>query len=629
MTERTLHVSLGPVQGFVAEARRTRDLWAGSFLLSWLSGQLMAFVLKKGGSIQFPAVGTKQEPEDDMLAAILGRPRPGAPPPQIGTLPNRFKAQVPKSFDPDEMAKVTRRKWCTLAELVWQRFVEKVADNGQSTHTIWVRQIEGFWDIQWLMGDNPKTGSDMRWLDIRKNWRSHWPPQEAGDHCTMMGDWQELSGYVRSRERKEQDGFWKALQRDTGRLDLRDDERLCAIALVKRLFPKLKKEEQEQAIGWRVDTVHWPSTAYMAAVPWLAHIAADKERVVALHEYVKTVRDHVGKATFSKLSGERATRLPALAPLGQAANLDGNLFLEAALENPKATPLNNDQAAKGNDPDADQRKQLLRALQNLGEKKVGGPAHPFYALLLMDGDRLGGLLHKQDGKTVSEALACFTGCVGETVRKHDGVTVYAGGDDVLAVLPAHRAIECTLSLRLAYGKAFSQRKVEATASAAIAFAHYGNPLREVLSLAREALEKTAKEKNGRDSLALEVMLPGGVNHNWVARFGKVTEALIRLRDRIAGDAHRYSSSFFYHLRERYGALLDELETDDQRAIILAEYVKGSPPKGAEERKQAEEFAAVMLSACSTQRGDGKDAGHSLQLAGAFIARFLAERSHFG
>ncbi|MEZ5479145.1 MAG: type III-B CRISPR-associated protein Cas10/Cmr2 [Thiolinea sp.] len=28
------HFTLGPVQSFVAQARRTRDFWAGSFILS-------------------------------------------------------------------------------------------------------------------------------------------------------------------------------------------------------------------------------------------------------------------------------------------------------------------------------------------------------------------------------------------------------------------------------------------------------------------------------------------------------------------------------------------------------------------------------------------------------------------
>ncbi|MCB1813240.1 MAG: hypothetical protein KDK04_16180, partial [Candidatus Competibacteraceae bacterium] len=36
--------TLGPVQGFVAQARRTRDFWAGSFILSWLSGVAMRAV---------------------------------------------------------------------------------------------------------------------------------------------------------------------------------------------------------------------------------------------------------------------------------------------------------------------------------------------------------------------------------------------------------------------------------------------------------------------------------------------------------------------------------------------------------------------------------------------------------
>ncbi len=36
-----LQFTLGPVQGFVAQARRTRDFWAGSFLLSYLTGKAM------------------------------------------------------------------------------------------------------------------------------------------------------------------------------------------------------------------------------------------------------------------------------------------------------------------------------------------------------------------------------------------------------------------------------------------------------------------------------------------------------------------------------------------------------------------------------------------------------------
>lgn len=245
MSEHILHISIGPVQGFVAQARRTRDLWSGSFLLSWMSGQLMASVLQKGGEIIFPAVGTKDKPTEPMLAAILGKPLPENPHPKIGSLPNRFKAKVPADFNPESAVNEAKKKWEELAETIWKSFVENAVNENEDqrnfTREIWKRQIKGFWEIQWVKGDNPvNNGEDAKWLDSRKNWRSHWPPKEGGDHCTTMGSWQELSGFVRSRERKEQDDFWKALREKVGRLDLQDDERLsCSFSnLGNRRFTK-------------------------------------------------------------------------------------------------------------------------------------------------------------------------------------------------------------------------------------------------------------------------------------------------------------------------------------------------------------------------------------------------------
>ena len=73
MSHKIFHFTLGPVQGFVAQARRTRDLWAGSFLLSWLAGRAMESVLRQNdlNVIAFPDVGTLSEPKDPLLAAIL------------------------------------------------------------------------------------------------------------------------------------------------------------------------------------------------------------------------------------------------------------------------------------------------------------------------------------------------------------------------------------------------------------------------------------------------------------------------------------------------------------------------------------------------------------------------------
>src|SRR5712691_6883822 len=58
MTTYLLSVSIGPVQEFIAAARRTRDLWFGSYVLSELSKAAANAVARAGGGIQslvFPA----------------------------------------------------------------------------------------------------------------------------------------------------------------------------------------------------------------------------------------------------------------------------------------------------------------------------------------------------------------------------------------------------------------------------------------------------------------------------------------------------------------------------------------------------------------------------------------------
>ena len=60
-----LSMTLGPVQGFVASSRRTRDLWGSSYLLSWLAGHAITAALEHGAQIEIPDVS------DDPLVAHL------------------------------------------------------------------------------------------------------------------------------------------------------------------------------------------------------------------------------------------------------------------------------------------------------------------------------------------------------------------------------------------------------------------------------------------------------------------------------------------------------------------------------------------------------------------------------
>src|SRR5947209_5085570 len=107
-----LHFTFGPVQSFVAQARRTRDLYAGSLLLSHLAMAAMRSI--SGGRIVLPDFNALSAAETQSHYA---------------TAPNRFVAE----FDSEDAATAAGRAavvalskaWRKIADAVWSRYLEK------------------------------------------------------------------------------------------------------------------------------------------------------------------------------------------------------------------------------------------------------------------------------------------------------------------------------------------------------------------------------------------------------------------------------------------------------------------------------------------------------------------------
>ena len=202
----------------------------------------------------------------------------------MGSVPNHFAATA---TDVEHAARIAlaaeaalRAAWQQVCQVVWNRFVAPAETCGKETRGIWERQVSGFWEIIWVAGEN---ASEL--LARRKLWRTHWPPDEPGDKCSVMPMYQELSGYVRARAREAQDAFWAEVRRATGDLDIQEGERLCAIALVKRLYARCA----EEGIGWRLDTSAWPSTVDVAALPWVRRVLGSPESNAAARAYAGLV----------------------------------------------------------------------------------------------------------------------------------------------------------------------------------------------------------------------------------------------------------------------------------------------------------------------------------------------------
>jgi hypothetical protein len=153
--------------------------------------------------------------------------------------------------------------------------------------------------------------------------------------------------------------------------------------------------------------------------------------------------------------------------------------------------------------------------------------------------------HLQFSEALSNLALLF---VRPIVEAFDGRLIYAGGDDVVALLPSDTALACAEALRLAFtgrevralnGKALFHSPAPgflssdnwlddhgrgrpipflvpgpaADASVGIAIAHYKAPLQDVVRAAHAA-EKRAKNQLGRSAVAVTLFKRSGETNEW-------------------------------------------------------------------------------------------------------------------
>jgi len=262
---RTLAFTLAPIQGFVRQARRTRDSWAGSYLLSYLTAKAMKGVVdaetRRKNPIKFPYID-----EDELWNAI--NPQDGVKPkdgPGIASIPNHFIAECEDPVVAGQAGETAlRAAWREIAEGVWEEVrtillkAEKLKTSLEELTSIelprvWKRQIENLWEIYWVAGEEG--------MNERKNWRRHFFLEEQGEVCTVCGERVVAFGAGLCRQKARElwhgaGGIVETLNEHWPlALEEENKERLCAVCLIKRLYPHLAGK----IFGWTVRT-DFPST---------------------------------------------------------------------------------------------------------------------------------------------------------------------------------------------------------------------------------------------------------------------------------------------------------------------------------------------------------------------------------
>lgn len=529
--------TLGPVQSFIAQARKVHDLYSGSRILSQLCKVAAEhFENEHGGEVIFPDI-------------------------KSDAIPNRFLGKITTANDLTSIGK-------SVADAVqdeWRKqFDELIAAplglNGTVYHEA-KRQIEQHLDIQWLfqpLSDNTDATYRRAYdelnknLNAVKNTRPFFTPHEKGRKCSLDGE-RNVIFYrktLKQQEEKSNDDLQNGNPLfSTGNIvfdyddkdsiiklrHIQPGEGLSAVSMLKRF----------KDFGY----ANFPSTAEFALADSMQAIRADPN----------------GEASFQEMVGHFKVK---------EDELNWQVFFE---ENLNADYFKK-QGLKGNPEKA---KKILDKIVAVGKGlEHGRKLEKYYALVVFDGDHMGewwkGARRKPDvhletfHKALTGKLADFAKAVRAEYAKdnHRGWVIYAGGDDFLGFFNLHHLTGALGFLRNTYQQTVHEQlsahiegEHRLTFSAGVCIAHYKEPLSLVLAQARK-LEKDAKNlRDEKDAIGIGVIPGSGQTAEVVLPFEDFANLGKVIADLQAFDndsqKHLFSNAFVSKARAELSAFAND------------------------------------------------------------------------
>ncbi|WP_435101157.1 type III-B CRISPR-associated protein Cas10/Cmr2 [Arhodomonas sp. AD133] len=651
-----LHVALGPVQEFIATARSTSDLWAGSHLLARLSWEAMRVVCDRLGpdAILFPNL--RGVPQVDLWLIESGlapslfdyedwkrRVATDANPLFSASLPNRFLAIVPED-QAKAIAEAIQSHVRTWMHQTGRRVVTELLSiaalpGGEDVPAFAQldEQLAGFPEVYWsavdydaLTADSSDDGavdSDAlheALLTIQGSasgtpgflgsaaWRVLQRPVDLSDpehgeaavfyrpnpgvlfpaayelgerimgatkavrpfdslsqhgyRCSLTGETEWLTHdrdhlVLPPGQREQANTLWTRVGRERPAL-ARKGEHLGALAAIKRLWPTLFCQDIRDVLGTeRAPQRFVVSTHTMALSTSLLNGSVNTD---ALSDAVKH---------------DIAAEAPAALPHSLAAQLRDRPDRDILHRLPTWLDRQRDE-----DDDAERTRRTAEAV-------LGKNPEAYYALVLMDGDSMGKWLsgdpafaipygrafHPDIRKqladrfagnqalqdylsspravspgrhiAISSALNDFATVIARWIveERHAGRILYAGGDDLMAMLPTADVLSAMRELRMAYsghapeslqddgadwlGAGFVRRKGRihlcmgsgATASMGAVVAHHQAPLLAVLQELKAA-EQRAKRDGDRNAFSVSVLKRSGGALRYTGRWSTMVES---------------------------------------------------------------------------------------------------------
>ncbi|MEO0091865.1 MAG: type III-B CRISPR-associated protein Cas10/Cmr2 [candidate division WOR-3 bacterium] len=478
-----LKVSIGPVQEFIKEARKIKDLWFGSSLLSRITYEALRPFIDNKCEIIFPNPKSFEN---------------------TGSLPNHFLVKVPRT-DFDTLIKNSQDGingfWMTVAQDIRKSIkgdFDKFSNNWDAK---WDSQINDFWEYYWVAipVDDTDYGTKARrvqkFLDERKLTRTfnQWQGSPA-EKCTQCGRREVLGPLVQSENRE----FWNEIKKDNKyKYVFKKGDRLCAICTIKRL---LKADDLNKNLSQIIfKEPEYESTRDIAVKPFVKEIELKCNEQLK-NEFIENCKQLASQLSININNGIES--IPSIFFYKDELNpksLVKEFFPELYLDK-----TNHEKAQKKEAEIKTEADNVRETLSKIEEELKTEPTK-YYSIVAMDGDKIGEWLYDINSKNEQTDKSNKLSKMAKIMAKIDdskwqGRYIYAGGDDLLAFGPLEKTLKTCARIRRIFHKCVGQ-----TISAGIVITHYSNPLRKDLEMARENLEK-AKEEMDRDALAITIHL---------------------------------------------------------------------------------------------------------------------------
>lgn len=446
-----LKFQIGPVQEFIAQSRNTRDLWSGSYLLSWLMAAGIRNLHEHAGvELIFPNPEARQPLLDEASWSKTDSRDLLTP-----NLPNVFVAELTTSDArrvAKEVAEAISDEWRKIAEAVWEWCGDfELRDEAKDRFDA---QVERHLSITWRL--TPATGSDSAAYanDFNRNlWEFDAVRQTRDFRAWNSGGWQT-------------------------------------------------KDCEKDSLSGREEAI-------VGGKKW-------QENIPTKYKHIFRHPDHLGAANLIK-------RVWHVAYLAQKPGLKAAVD-QFIIRSTLAIASRNKEEVDGPSMELDQSEKYLAAIAFDGDK-IGA---------WISGEQLAANTnlrehHAAFSKNLStfalgKAHAIFERGIEGSDENHNpvqvplGFLIYAGGDDVLALVPAEKALECARLLREAFvevtkGTPPDKNGNKPDASAGIAIAHFKSPLQDLIREAKLA-EKRAKNTVGRPAFSITMMKRSGEIEYW-------------------------------------------------------------------------------------------------------------------